>query len=198
MNLGMINPIGTIRDIATAVNNVATEVNNVETRVGRIMLMKDQWCATPTALVTITNVGADLALSDVVFPAGFLPPGAVIHSVYLMVKWRKQEDDSGNPNGINGAGTAWRLKKNAGAWGVDDVVGITLADNQMMNDGNAVEGGDMLIGDADISGEVDDVDNETYNIRGENTNRGDAPVVDAASLYLYDVYTGIRVFYILA
>lgn len=163
----------------------------------RVTLVKDQWCALPIASLAIPAAAADLTLSNVVFPASFLPAGAVVQAVYLMVKWRKQVDSSGAANAINGAGKSWRVKKTGGAWGVDDVEGIVLADNQMATASNATEGGDMIIGDVDIKGEVDDVDNETYNVMGENTNRGDAPVVDGASLTIHDVYTGLRVYYTL-
>lgn len=159
------------------------------------VLCKDQWCATPIASLAIPAVAADLSFSDVVFPANFLPEGAIIDSVYLMVHWRKQFDSSGAANAVDGAGYAIRVKKSTGAWGADDVVGITFADNSLATDADAVEGGTIIIGDADISGEVDDVDGVTYNIRSEETNRGDAVVVDAASLTLYDIFTGLRVYY---
>lgn len=161
------------------------------------VLYKDQWCATPIAALAIPAAVADQTLPNVVFPTGFLPANATVQAVYLMVKWRKQVDSSAAPNANNGAGHSWRVKKNAGAWGVDDLEGVVLADNQMATGASATEGGDMLIGDINIAAEVDDVDNETYNVMGEQTNRGDAPHVDGASLTLHDVYTGLRVYFTL-
>lgn len=184
---------GYIDELAAA--NIPADIDSLTTSRNRQVFYKDQWCATPIASLAIPAVGADLALSNVVFPANFLPAGATVQAVYLMVKWRKQVDSSGAGNAINGAGKSWRVKKSAGAWGADDVEGIVLADNQMATDGSATEGGDMIIGDTDIKSEVDDVDNETYNVRGDQTNRADAPVVDGASLTLHDVYTGLKVYY---
>lgn len=164
-------------------------------QVGGQLLCKDQWCATPIASLAVPAVAADLTFSNVVFPANFLPEGATIDSVFLMLHWRKQVDSSGGANAINGASKTIRIKKNGGAWGTDDVVAITFANNSLATAANATEGGTIIIGDADISGEVDDVDNETYNVRSEQTNRADAILVDGASLTLYDIFTGLRVYY---
>jgi len=175
--------------------------NSVEAQVRGLVdgqaLFKDQWCETPIASLAVPAVAADLTFSDVVFPTGFLPTGAVIQAVYLMLKWRKQVDSSGGANAINGASKTIRVKKTSGAWGTDDLVGITFADNQLATGADATEGGDMIVGSHDIDGEVDDIDNETYNVRSEQTNRADAILVDGASLTLYDVYTGLRVYYTL-
>ena len=156
---------------------------------------KDQWCATPIASLAFSNVAADRDFANVVFPANFLPAGAVIDAVFLMVHWRKQVDSSGAPNAISAASKTIRIKRSSGAWGTDDIVAITMANGALSTAGNATEGGTMIIGDVDVKGEVDDVDNETYNIRSEQTNRGDAIAVTAASLTLYDIYTGLRVYY---
>lgn len=162
----------------------------------QFLFQKDQWCATPIASLAIPAAAADLTLSNVVFPAGFLPVDAVVQAIYLMVKWRKQVDSSAAPNAINGAGKAWRVKKNGAAL-ADYLEGIVLADNQMATGASATEGGDMIVGDIDVKAEVDDVDNETYNVMGEQTTHADAPIVDGASLTLHDVYTGLRVLFTL-
>lgn len=184
--------------VAGDVESVETKVDTENTRSARVCLFKDQWCATPIASQAITAAAADLSFSDVVLPTGFLPSGAVVQAVYLLFKWRKQVDSSGAANAINGASKTIRVKKSTGAWGTDDVVGITVADNQLATALNATEGGDMIVGDADISSEVDDLDNVTYNVRSEQTNRTDALVVDAASLTLYDIYSGLRCYFTLS
>ena len=192
---GTINLYGDFRLID---NSAGATVNDYRTIKEVVSVQsKDQWCQTPLASLAISNVAADLTFSDVVIPSGFLPSGATVLSVHLMLKWRKQVDSSGGANAINGASKTIRVKKSSGSWGTDDVVGITFADNQLATDASAAEGGDMIIGSHDVSGEVDDVDNATYNVRSEQTNRADAMVVDAASLVLYDVYTGLRVCYTL-
>ncbi len=190
-----------ISDKVTTVEGKVDTVDGVvdgnATKLGRVALHKDQWCATPQATVAIPAVAADLDFSNVVFPAGFLPAGHTIQAVYLIMKWRKHVDSSGGANAINGAGKKVRVKKSTGVWGTDDVAGITMADNQLATDASLTDPGDVIIGDTDIKSEVDSVDNVTYNIRSEQTNRADALVVDGASLTLYDVYTGLRVYYTL-
>ena len=157
--------------------------------------VKEMWCATPTASVAIPAVAADLDFSDIVFPSDFLPSGADIDAVYLILRWRKQVESSTAANAIKGASKTIRVKKSTGSWGTDDVVAITFADNQLATVGSATEDGDYIVGASDISSEVDDCDGVTYNVRSENTNRADSMIVDGASLTLYDVYTGLMVHY---
>jgi len=196
--LGTINLYGNqrINDASggSTINDYTTQ-NQVSGIVDGQALFKDQWCETPKASIAITNAAADKDFSDVVFPTGFLPTGATIQAVYLMLHWRKQVDSSSGANAINGSSKVIRVKKSGGAWGTDDVVGITFADNSLATDADATEGGTMIIGSHDIDSEVDDVDNETYNIRSEQTNRADALVVDGDALTLHDVFTGLRVYY---
>lgn len=172
-------------------------VDTLIARTARLAPPKDQWSQLPIVALTIPAIAADIDFSDVTFPAGFLPAGAVVQSVYLMIKWRQTEDTSGGANAIDAAGKTIRVKKSGGAWGTDDQIGLTVADNQLATALNAKEGGDMIIGDNDLSGEVDDVDNETYNVRSENINAGEGITVDTASLVLRDCYAGFRVYYTL-
>ena len=178
--------------------SMSADIAALDTKIERAVFYKPQWSRIPIASLAIPAVAADLDFSDVVFPAGCLPAGAVVHSVYLMIKWSKKFDSSGAPNAIAAASKTLRLKKDGGAWNVDDVIAMMLADNQLATDADGKEGGDMIIGSYDIKGEVDDVSNETYNIRSEETNRGDAIIVDGASLTLYDVYSGLGVYFTLA
>jgi hypothetical protein len=112
-----------------------------------------------------------------------------------MVRWRKQLDSSGAPNGVAAASKTIRIKKSTGAWGTDDIVAITFADNSLMTAANGNEPGIWIVGSTDLQSEVDDIDNATYNIRSEETNSGEGIIVDGASLTLYDVFTGLRVHY---
>jgi len=192
------DPVHGLAALDTDISAVGMEVANVETKINRELCFKDQWCVTPIANTWILGVaGADFSLSDVVFPASFIPTGATINAVYLMLKWRKQVDSSGAPNAINGASKTIRLKKSTGAWGVDDVIGIMFADNQLQTAASGTEGGDMIIGSYDVKNEVDDMNGVTYNVATRQTARADAPIVDGASLTLYDVYVGLRVYYTL-
>lgn len=155
---------------------------------------KDQWCATPIASLAFSNVAGDKDFANVVFPANFLPAGATIDSIFLMLHWRKQVETSTAANAVNGAGKTIRVKKSTGGWLADSVVGITMADNELATAASATEGGTIIIGSANIVSEVDDTNGVTYNIESNETNfAGQGIVVDAASLTLYDLYTGLRV-----
>ena len=181
-------------DIAT-VDTVVDAIKAQTDKMPKLLPFKDQWCAAPIASLALTDTAADKDFSNVVFPIGFLPTGATVQAIYLMVKWRKQVDSSTAANAINGAGKTIRVMKNGAVWGTNDIVGMTFADNQLDTGADATEGGDMIVGDVDVKGELDDVDNETYNVRSEQTERTDALVVDGDALTLYDVYTGFRVYY---
>jgi len=152
---------------------------------------KDVFWSDITATVVIPAVAADLDFPDVVIPTGGIPTGATIISARAILKWRKQVDSSTAANAINGASKGIRIKKSTGAWGTDDVMAINVPNNSMATDASSTEGGDCWIGDNDVDSEVDGVG--TYNIRSEETTRGDAIVVDGASLTLYDVQMGLIV-----
>ena len=189
-------PSGASISVDVAAVKAETALIKTQTdKIPNLLPFKDQWCAMPIASLALTNVAADKDFSNVVFPVGFLPTGAIVQAIYLMVKWRKQVDSSTAANAINGASKTIRVMKNGAVWGTNDIVGMTFADNQLATGASVTEGGDMIVGDVDVKGEVDDVDNETYNVRSEQTNRLDALVVDGDALTLYDVYTGFRVYY---
>ena len=59
------------------------------------------------------------------------------------------------------------------------------------------ESGDVIIGDVDVSSKVTSASSLTVNIMSNQTNRSDAITVTGASITLYDVATGLRVFYTL-
>ncbi len=191
-------PVGASLSVDIAAIDTVVDAIQVETdKLSSALHFKDQWCATPKATVALPAVAGDLDFSDVVFPAGFLPAGATVDSIYLMLKWRKQVDSSSAPNAVAAAAKTIRVMKTGGAWGTNDIVALTLADNQLAIGADATEGGDMIIGDTDIKSEVDDVDNETYNFRSEQVNAGEGIIVDGASLTLHDVYTIMRVYFTL-
>ncbi|MBA7593175.1 hypothetical protein ES703_00092 [subsurface metagenome] len=179
------------------VDGLIDDIKTQTDKIPKLLPFKDQWCGPPIASLAITDTAADKDFSNVVFPTGFLPAGAIVQAIYLMVKWRKQVDSSAAPNAINGASKTIRVMKNGAVWGTNDIVGMTFADNQLATGASTTEGGDMIVGDVDVKGEVDDVDNETYNVRSEQTERTDALVVDGDALTLHDVYTGFRVYYTL-
>lgn len=184
----------------------AKELANVLTLIAqhsREVPYKDQWCAVSSILPSLafSNAAGDKAFPDVVLPAAgtFLPAGAVIQSVYLMVKWRKQYNSSAGANAINAAAKTIRIKKAADAWAAS-LVAMTMANGDWETVAGpapaGVEGGDMYIGSVDIKGKVDAF-GTTYNISSEQTVTGEGITVTAASLTLYGVATSLRIYYTL-
>ncbi len=185
-----------IPDLSTLTAARIGYLDNLYNRTGRVLHFKDQWCHTPIASLAITNTAGDLSFSDVVLPSGFLPSGVVIQAVYLLFKWRKQVDSSGATNAISAASKTIRVKLSTRAWGTDDIVAITFASGQLSTGASSTEGGDAIVGDANLSSKITS-DNVTVNVQSNQTNRTDALVVTAASLTLYDIFTGLRVYFTL-
>ncbi len=150
----------------------------------------DFWSAPDDKLV-ITSAAADLSFPNIVV-AG-LPAGFTLKRVVLILTCRALKDTSGSDNKINAAGKTLRIKKSTGAWGVDDVAGITFDQNSLYCVASAKEAGPTIIGSADIKGAVDN--NATYNIMSNQTNRGDAVAALGNNLELYDVQVGLRIWF---
>lgn len=133
------------------------------------------------ATVVLPAVAASLVLPSVVI--GDLPDGITIDRVIAAIAWRKQVDSSALLNAIN---TAQQIQVR------DDTPGIfrnaiTISDNSLETAASATEGGLMLLGDSDISVEVDGVD--TYEFQWQNAR------VDGASLTLHDFQTYLIIEY---
>ncbi len=159
---------------------------------------RDQWSAKNAVIASLefTNAAADKDFPSVVVPSSFLPSGATVLAVNLILKWRKMMEDSGSENYINAASKAIRVKVSTGAWGTDDIVAMTFTNGMWKVAASATEGGDVLISTEDIKAVVTGVA-ATYNFRSEQTNRTDALVMLGDGMTLYDVETGIRVVYTL-
>jgi hypothetical protein len=132
------------------------------------------------AIVVLPAVSVNLILPSVVVN---IPADVTIDRVIAAIAWRKQVDSSAAVNAIN---TAQQIRVR------DDTPGtyrnaITLADNSLETASSATEGGLMLLGDSDISAEVDGDD--TYEFQWQDAE------VDGASLTLHDVQTYIIVEY---
>ena len=134
-------------------------------------------------LVSITGGSTDVTLPSVVLPN----LAAAVLYIYAGLKFRMIENTDDEENAINGAATV-QIKKSTGAWGVDDVTGIDIADNMWTVGAYIREGGDVVMGDNDVASEVDAF-NATYNMRFEDIQ------ADENDLDLYDVQTFLTVAY---
>jgi hypothetical protein len=87
---------------------------------------RDQWSAKDVVIASLefTNAAADKDFPSVVVPSDFLPSGATVVAVNMILKWRKMMEDSGSENYINAASKAIRTKVSTGAWGTDDIVAM--------------------------------------------------------------------------
>lgn len=150
----------------------------------------DFW-SSPMANITITSTPTDLTFPSVVVSE--LPSGLTIRRVALILTSRAIYDSSGADNYINAASKTLRIKKSTGVWGTDDIVGITFALNSLYTIGTYKEAGPVIIGSSDIKAVV--TGDGTYNVMSNQTSWGDALVSLGNSLELYDIQTGLRIFY---
>jgi len=168
---------------------VAKEVA-VDAQLVRKFPFLDFWSA-PADLITVPAAAANLDFPDIVV-AG-IPVGATLKRVVLILTCRALRDTSGANNYIDQASKTLRVKKSTGAWGTDDLVGITFDLNSLYCVASNKEGGPVIIGNADVKVEVDG--DATYNVQSNQDNRADAISALANNLELYDVQVGLRLFY---
>lgn len=133
--------------------------------------------------VVLPAVAANVSLPSVTIPADFLPAGSNIKRVIAGLAWRKQVDSSAAANAVN---VAQNIQVRSDAPGTF-VNAINIVDNSLATEPSATEGGEMLLGDEDISAEVDEAD--TYEFQWTDAD------VDGASLTLHDVQTYLLVDY---
>ena len=197
MSLLLKIPTVDLSSITTLLGQVKAKTDNLpadptsETGgIARKFPFMDFW-SVPADRITITNVAADLTFPDIVVAA--LPSGLAIKKVILVLSARALNNTNAADNYINGTNKTIRIKKSTGAWGVDDVVGITLPNQGLYCKASAKEAGPVIIGDTDLSALVNA--NGSYNVASRQTVSGDALVAFGASLELYDIQVGLRVFW---
>jgi hypothetical protein len=157
---------------------MASGTNAPSSPSGRLVFVSD---AQPT--VVLPAVAANLTLPNVIVPAAAIPNGATIRRVTVGVSWRKQVESSGVTNAIDGDQNVQVRADTPGTW----INGVNVDDNTLQTAASATEGGILLMGDNDVSTEVDEAD--TYNFRWA------LALVDGASLTLHDVQTYLIVEY---
>ena len=133
------------------------------------------------ATVILPAVAASLTLPSVNLSA--LPSGITIDRVIAAIAWRKQVESSAILNAIDGV---QQIQVRSDAPGVFRDA-VTISDGSLETLASSTEGGVMLLGDSDISVEVDGVD--IYEFQWQNA------LVDGASLTLHDFQTYLIVEY---
>jgi hypothetical protein len=162
-----------------------TLVDDLETRSVTYVSMMEFWSDLDD-IINLTTATTNVDLPNVV--VANLPANTTILRVIGLIKVRAMEDTSGATNAINGANTV-KVKKSTGAWGVDDVALIDIVDNIWSTSASTKEGGMIIEGDNNASGEVDG--NATYNIRFNGNI-----FADGNNLNLIDVAVGLKVYFI--
>ena len=169
--------------------NEATSLT-IQTALGRKFSLVDFW-GSPADKITIAAAAGDLTFPDIVVSG--LPTGFAVQRAVLILTVRAINNTSAADNYIDAANKTLRIKPAVGAWGTDDIVAITFANQSLYCKANQKEPGPVIIGSADLTSVVNA--NGTYNIMSNQTDRGDAISALADNLELYDVQVGLRVFY---
>jgi len=149
----------------------------------RQLFTMDFW-SVPAVSLTVPAFGAAAtqALPNVV--VANLPAGAAIVNAMAMAKFRIIENSNVAANRVHGAQKI-QIQKGGGGGYVDC---ISLTDLMFaLAAGPLREGGDVLMGDIDVHAKV--TANDTYNLQWLNA------AADVASLVLYDIQTGIRIWF---
>ena len=123
------------------------------------------------ATVVVNATAANVSLPSVTVT---LPSGITIDRVFAAVAWRKQVDSSASANAVNVAQQI-QVRKDTPTTFVN---AITIPDNAFATDPSATEGGMAVMGEVDISAEVDGDD--TYEFQWTLAD------VDGASLTFHD------------
>ena len=170
-----LNPTSiSVTDIDTLVQQSVTKVS-----------MMEFWSALDD-IITLTTATTNVNLPDITIAD--IPANTTILRVVGMFKCRAFNNTSVAVNAINTAAVI-NIKKSTGAWAVDDVALINIADNIWSTAASTKEGGMLIEGTNDAASEVDA--NATYNLRFNGN-----VFVDGNNFELIDVLVGLKVYFI--
>jgi len=154
-------------------------------KLGKQLFCMDFWSAAQaTAQITVTP--GVVALPSVT-PS--LPSGVTITRAIAMMKFRKIKNADAAANYIDtttGGPHDPALQVDKGAAGYIDA--LLLPDTFLRVEGDGIEGGDVLVGDTNIKTKVESGVATTFQL-------GDDLRCLATTLDLYDIQTGLRIFY---
>jgi len=144
------------------------------------------WCHPGADKVTVTNGAADITFPNIVV-AG-LPAGLTLVAVRFALAIAHILNTSSSANFINAASKSLRVMISTGAWGANDIIGLTLDQNSLYTTGGGQRGGPVLLG-PDIKATISA--DGTYLVQSRNTISADAIIAAQANLELYDVDVGL-------
>ncbi len=135
------------------------------------------------AMMEISATPGNVAGPSIVIPSGFLPAGATINRVELVMKYRKAFDTSGADNKIAGPLNVQVKESVSGSF----TTGIVIADDTIAVVADGESGGDLLVGSIDVKAEVA-ADNKTYAVQITSA------AAEGSTIQLQDVQFGLRFF----
>ena len=174
---------GALTTIDTNVDDIETDTADMQPRVPRITCHMDFW----SNLQEEAQLGAGdesgvIALPDVV--VADLPTGCTIVRAIAMFLCRSIENTNASANAVDVATGHIEVRDDTpGSW----MTAIDVPDNSFGVAGSTREMGTVIIGDNDISGEVDG--NDTYNFEFDDIG------TDQDYLNFNDVQTGLRIYF---
>jgi len=177
---------GTVNIYGNAVvidNSGGTTVNDYtkETMLGRVLLTMDFW-SDPVEEKAVTGAQVTAAVGAPVTVAGL--PGPVVRAI-VMMKFRMVENTNAAENSLDCAAPQPIQVDDSGNTGW--VTALDFVDEQFKIAATTREGGDVLIGDNDVSARVDG--NDTYDFQWLNAK------AHLANIQFNDIQMGIRIWY---
>ncbi|KKN59085.1 hypothetical protein LCGC14_0545650 [marine sediment metagenome] len=183
------------KDLSTAIVTIDNEVSALDdkveglsTAIQRKPVAKDWWSAI-TPVLTITGTSTAKAFPEVTIPSSGgnrLPAGVVIQGAIAMVKFRKiKNTHATKDNALSHVQHLQVRDDGGGSWHN----ALTLPDGLLDIATATVEGGDLWIGNIDLSssGYVDGADTYEFQI--------DEAHAEQTNLELRGIQSGIRVYY---
>lgn len=164
---------------ASALDAVRPDLDALEDEIDCIVSHMDFW-SDIDGLVTLP---ADTALQNIV--VADIPSDATVIRAILILKYSSKEDTSGSDNQIT-AGTITSKETSAGTY----VDAINLINGEAAVEASTKEGGDVHVGDNDVSGATSGI---TGNCTVQSVFSG--VTTTGASIKLYDVQIGIRIYF---
>lgn len=169
--------------IDTNVDDIETDTSDMQPRIPRITCFMDFW----SNLQEEAQLGAGDEAGVIALPSvvvADLPAGISITRAIAMYLFRALENTNVAANAVDVAGGHIEVKETAaGAW----TTAIDFPDNSFGVAGSTREMGTVVLGDNDISGEVDA--NDTYDFQFDDIG------VDQDFLNMNDVQTGLRIYF---
>ena len=179
----VIPDAGALTTIDTNVDDIETDTSDMQPRIPRITCHMDFWSDIKEEIqIGAGDEGGVIAMGDVV--VADIPAGATITRVIAMFLCRAIENTNASGNAVDVATGHIEVKETAaGAY----QTAINIPDNAFGVAASTREMGTVMIGDNDISGEVDANDTYTFELDDIGT--------DQDFLNLNDCQWGLRVYF---